>query len=530
MKTRQINPRWNTVWLLTVVCVISMAPLARADDAGRRAVDETRRALRQQGFKTELADFDFSTSPELRAREAILNATDPYRHYSPIVILQSLMEGVGTNSAIVVWKLNSVKGKFPWPDRKEEFTWDDFRKAINTNQARLDDACAAILAGPIRFNLEVTPTGIMLPFSFPRLGLLNYFAGVFGKRTVLAVHDGDLNTAWTNLMAVTRLVTAWEPEPADEAHITRFQNTALAFNALWQALQTNGWPDDKLSRLQTEWESVDFFANLPETAAFKRARYVALCQQERKGLLDSRPPLAVFVEGAFQMPSWLWSELNRRWEQTNYSKSGAWEDEKALLLFYRDREVELRKAAQAQTWFAMRQLPGVTNIPSFQSKHRSLMHSMLSSHELTIQTELRNEGSTLLGRAAMAEAQRRLIIVALALERYRGKHGWYPSTLSELTPKFLKNPLTDFVNGQPLHYHPTDDGHFILYSVGLDGVDYGGQMASRNWIGPPCNFSARSKADIVWPLPATTAAVEALHAVEAKPRKQGGKGFLRGGK
>ena len=519
MKTRQINPRWNTVWILNVVCVISMAPLARADNAGQKAVDETRGTLRQQGFKTDLADFDFSTSPELRAREAILNATDPYRHYSPVVILQSLMEGVGTNSAIVVWKLNSVKGKFPWPDKREELTWDDFRKAINTNQARLDDACAAILAGPIRLNVKVTPLGTMVPLS--RLALLKYFPGTFGNRTVLALHDGDLDAAWTNLMAATRLVTAWEPEPSDDSHLLRFQNTALAFNAIWQALQTDGWPDDKLSRLQTEWESVNFFTNLPGTAAFKRARYVTLCQLERQGLLDPRPSLAVFVVGAFQMPRWIWDELNRRWEQTNYSKRGAWEDEKALLLFYRDREVELRQAIQAPTWLAMRQLPGVTNILSFQSEHRSLMHLKMEIHEFTIHEELRNEGSTLLGRAAMAEAQRRLVITAIALERYRGKNGSYPSALTELTPEFLKNPLKDFVNGQPLHYHSTDDGHFILYSVGVDGVDYGGQMPLRQWLGPPGEFSpgtfsARSKADIVWPIPASTAAVEALRAEEAR--------------
>jgi hypothetical protein len=509
-----------------------MAPLLRADDAGQKAVDETRRSLRQQGFKTDLADFDFSTSPELRAREAILQATDPDHHPSPIAILQSLMEGVGTNSAIVVWKLDSVKGKFRGPDNREELTWDDFRSSINTNQARLDDACAAILSGPIRFNLKVTPLGFIVPLSYPRLGLLGYFLGAFGKRTVLALHDGNLDSAWTNLMAATRLVTAWEPEPSDEAHLRRFQNTAAAFNAVWQALQTNGWADDKLSRLQTEWESADFFTNLPETVAFKRARYVAICEEERTGLLDPRPPLAVFVKGAFRMPEWVWSELNRRWVQTNYSKLGGCEDEKALLLFYRDREIELRQAIQAPTWLAMRQLPGVTNILSFQSKYRSLMHSRLSSDELTLQLELRFEGCTFLGRAAMAEAQRRLIITAIALERYRGRHGVYPNTLSELTPDFLKTPLTDFINGQPLRYRVTDDGHFSLYSIGLDGVDYGGQMPPRRLRGgavsSPGTFSAHAKADIVWPLPATTAAVEALRTEEAKPKRHRGLGYIRG--
>jgi hypothetical protein len=76
-------------------------------------------------------------------------------------------------------------------------------------------------------------------------------------------------------MVATRLVTACEPEPAEVSQLVRFGNTTLAFNATWQALQTNGWPDDKLAQLQREWEGLDFFKHLPETMAFKRASSLA---------------------------------------------------------------------------------------------------------------------------------------------------------------------------------------------------------------------------------------------------------------
>ncbi len=516
VKIRLENTRWKIARILTVIGVISAAPLLCADDAGQKAVDETRLSLRQQGFKTDLTDFNLSTSPELRAREAVLKATGPNLRSELLANPQNLMEAVGTNSAIVVWKLDSLKKQHrSWPDRGDELTWEEFREAINANQPQIDDACDAILSGPIRFNLVASAGSAML---LPHLAMLRNLTEALGRRTVLDLHDGNLDAAWTNLMAATRLVTAWEPEPVEISHLVRFANTSLAFNAIWQAPQTNGWPDGQLARLQAEWESVDFFTHLPETAAFKRASDAALCQQDRQAGLSPFPPLSQFLQAALQSPSLLWSELNRRRDQINYLEHGSYEDEKALLLFYRDRELELRHAVQAPTWSAMRQLPGVTNIPAFQSKYRSRMQSRLRLHQ--IQLQVQNEDSSLLGRAATAEAQRRLIVAAIALERYRGKHGSYPNTLSELAPEFLKNPPADFMDGQPLRFRPAADGHFILYSVGLDGVDHGGQMPLRERRGGanigPGFFGAPQKRDIVWPLPASTAAVAAVRTEEAQ--------------
>ncbi len=509
--------------MLTVIGVISAAPLLRADDAGQKAVEETRQSLRKQGFKTDLADFDFSTPPESRALEAFLKTTGWERRSAPFGDVPNFMEAVGTNSAVVVWKLDALKREYrSRRDKSDELAWEEFRDAINANQPQIDEACAAILSGPIRFNLNASAGNAML---LPHLAMLRNLTEALGRRTVLDLHDGNLDAAWTNLMAATRLVTAWEPEPVEISHLVRFTDASFAFSAIWQALQTNGWPDEQLEQLQGEWASVNFFTNLPETAAFKRASAAALCQQDRQTGLSPLPPFSQFLGEALQSPSLLWSELNRRRDQINYLEHGSYEDEKALLLFHRDRELELRNAVQAPTWSAMRQLPGVVNIAPFQSKYRSRMQSMLNLRRMQLQFQ--NEGSTLLGRAAMAEAQRRLIVAAIALERYRGKHGSYPNTLSELAPEFLKNPPADFMDGQPLRYRPAADGHFILYSIGLDGVDHGGQMPSRERRGwanfGPDSFGAPPKGDIVWPLPASTAAVAAVRAEEAEAQAERGR-------
>jgi hypothetical protein len=75
---------------------------------------------------------------------------------------------------------------------------------------------------------------------------------------------------------------------------------------------------------------------------------------------------------------------------------------------------------------------------------------------------------------AWAQAAVNLARTACALERHRLAHGKYPETLDALAPQFIAKVPPDPIGGQPLHYRLTDDGHFILYSVGWNEKDDGG--------------------------------------------------------
>lgn len=67
-------------------------------------------------------------------------------------------------------------------------------------------------------------------------------------------------------------------------------------------------------------------------------------------------------------------------------------------------------------------------------------------------------------------------IVACALERYRLAQGSFPESLQSLSPRFLQKMPHDIVTGAPLKYRRTSDGRFILYSVGWNEKDDGGQV------------------------------------------------------
>ncbi|GMU23323.1 MAG: hypothetical protein AMXMBFR13_34020 [Phycisphaerae bacterium] len=67
-------------------------------------------------------------------------------------------------------------------------------------------------------------------------------------------------------------------------------------------------------------------------------------------------------------------------------------------------------------------------------------------------------------------------LASLALYRFRHRHGAYPDRLDQLVPDLLPELPADPFSGQPLCYRKTDDGGFLLYSVGENGVDDGGDM------------------------------------------------------
>jgi hypothetical protein len=317
------------------------------------------------------------------------------------------------------------------------------------------------------------------------------------------------------------LVTAWNPEPVEFSHLVRFADTKLVFNATWQALQFENWTDEQLARLQREWESATFLTNLPETVAFRRACDVTALEHESE-ILKSRPPFTEFFMTALQFPPALWSELRYHWRQAKYFRDGRSEDEKNLLLFYRDREIEMRNAVKAITWAQMRGLPGVTNETFYQSKNPgSRFQTILNLRRMNM--AFSRWGSSFLGRAAEAEAERRILIAAIALERYRTGHDAYPPTLAALSPEFLKTVPVDFMVGKPLCYRLFGN-HFLLYSVGLDCVDNGGEIPSRpvpNPTGIPRGFfGGPARGDIVWPLPASAAQTAAHHEKELKARQE----------
>jgi hypothetical protein len=85
--------------------------------------------------------------------------------------------------------------------------------------------------------------------------------------------------------------------------------------------------------------------------------------------------------------------------------------------------------------------------------------------------------------------------IVCALERYRLANGEYPGTLDALSPQFIEKLPHDIIGGEPLIYRRTADGTFLLYSIGWNEKDDGGQQVTAQTKNGGTDFT---KGDWVW--------------------------------
>ncbi len=500
--------KWLTI--LTAVLLLTVVVFCfrqRTEHSLRTSVEETRRQLRRQNFRTDLSDFNFSLPADVSARaNEIISLGQALRSLRNVNELQ-LMQGVGTNVALAISQVETLE------TYQATNLWPLIKVELDILRVDLDRISVSILAGPLKFQPRVGLAGdILLPYLADYRNLTRALAA----RAALAMHEHNPNTLFPNLLVLSRMATAWTPEPVDISHLVRFGAVDIAQQAIWEAMQTEELNDAQLMALQREWQSARFLEGLPETAELGCANMVRMCQTARDESYSANFGgwgmvfREIFTSPANGLQN-LWSALLGYTRHVNYRNHGSYEDEKALLLYYLNRHQELKRNIKCSTWKEMRSLPGATNITAFQGANQSIIQSIMNLKQLSLGAQ--SQGRMLVARAVEAEAKRRLIVTALTLKRFASQHKTYPTSLSELVPEFLPEVPVDFMDNKPLRYRQLEDGRVLLYSIGLDCVDNGGQMItieglSTYWLPRGGTMSLPYfNTDIVWPLAATEAEI-----------------------
>ena len=88
---------------------------------------------------------------------------------------------------------------------------------------------------------------------------------------------------------------------------------------------------------------------------------------------------------------------------------------------------------------------------------------------------------------------------AIALKRYQLRHETLPASLNALVPEFLTKTPRDLMDGQSLRYRSLGKASFLLYSVGEDGLDDGGD-GRPDPVDADSPKSPWTGRDWVWPL------------------------------
>jgi hypothetical protein len=339
---------------------------------------------------------------------------------------------------------------------------------------------------------------------------------------ISALHEGDSELATTHLQALLALARGSQDERFIISQLVRFAIVGIAQATSWDYLQSTNATDVQLEAVQRDWMALDFA--LPTERALEMER--AISEMTIGNMRESRAEFSRvttgFVAGAGGGTASTGDFAERAsdfakdtWEKTKEgSKEAAWRvawsypDQLRMLQGSQVHIETLRLARSNGNFSAAIQMQrsrlcelGISNIlPDEES-------SSFFGNGLNLQT-LFTEGilvsDRMINKVMVIEAGKQLTVTAIALKRYKLLHGNLPADLAALVPEFLPVVPIDPVNAQPLHYKPNADGTFLLYSVGEDAEDNGGDPTSTN----PKTFWWQRGRDWVWPQPASAQEIE----------------------
>lgn len=348
---------------------------------------------------------------------------------------------------------------------------------------------------------------------FPELSYLKKAELLPAMTAMQALYMKDYSEARLDLIAAADLVRLDTNEPLMISDLVRCAMANIAFGATWEGLQRGEWTDPQLVELQSVWQRLNMFKNCEAAVPMERAWGLAELAEIRA---TNASPYGVWPGPAFSIsvPSSgggalanlqdklkeLYDRYPRFWR---WKSSWSYEEELCDLQI---EDATLESARLANTTGAF--VPAIWKFNQTASNIDQL-HPDATNHFLFSDPTGQSYGRYLL-KLAEVETGRHLTVTAIALKRYHLQHSTYPTALSDLVPVYLADVPLDFMDGKPLRYKLRPDGDFLLYSVGEDGVDNGGDPTPV----PPASsssFNWRTGRDIVWPRVATPAALEEYH-------------------
>jgi len=330
-----------------------------------------------------------------------------------------------------------------------------------------------------------------------------------------ALHEGDLTAAVRNQRATLALVYAMQKGRYVIFELVGMAMLGNAQRINWEILQSPGITEAQLANLQSDWGRLNFIQGGCEALAMERMTGEITLDQWRQSSAKVRHYLEMekMIREKMGRPDEPASFLEK--EET-FAKTLLWQywwsypDELRSLQGYEvllgaSRFLETNECFQMamQDQQARLQELQITNIPDDIFSLTYSFGVVNDFHSLMSYSILSLAGTT--KRLMIAETARQLTITAIALQRYKLAHGRYPNHLSGLVPEFLSAVPPDPVDGQPLRYRRQADGTFLLYSIGENGVDDGGDPSPADH-GTPKTFYWQDKQALDWVWPQATTA------------------------
>jgi hypothetical protein len=332
---------------------------------------------------------------------------------------------------------------------------------------------------PLNYDNE-SPAAILLP----QLAALKRCSQVLQLRTIAELQNGQPDKALDDVKLSLRLTDTIRTEPFLISHLVRIAMLQITLQPVYEALAEHRWSDEQLVALDAELAKLDFLA------AYKLSMDAELgCIDKEMDLVRRHPEALEGYSGEdeygnnHRLPGHLIAQLI----------PNGW--------FYQNQYRYAR--IMVECYIPVADLNQGTFSPALLRRSDAVVTAEIKSTSPF--NRLKKLTLPALGHAATkfahAQASVNLARTAIALERCRLARGEYPESLDALAPQFIAHVPHDVIGGGPLKYRRSQDGQFVLYSIGWNETDDGGVVAHYD----PYNKNGApniNQGDWVWRYPA----------------------------
>ena len=356
----------------------------------------------------------------------------------------------------------------------------DVLLALSRFDPVLQDLRQAALLPNSRFPLDYDdedPAEILLP----HLAALKRCSLILQLRAIAELQNDQSDKALGDVVLSLKLTDTIRTEPFIITHLVRIAMLQITLQPVWEGLADHKWSDAQLVELDSALASFNFPADYKLSVGGERAMHIKVLdwlEQKRSRYWD----LFNLMESNSQ------NTMNNFYSAAEiYLMPRGWYYQCALVIAQMDQQWILSAAdvasqtmspqmiVQAQNTIDASSHPGVYNVFA-----RLLVPSLGNYAK----------------KVAYGQNAVNLARAAIALERHRLAHGEFPELLDTLAPQFIAKLPHDIIGGGPLKYRRDANGSFVLYSIGWNEADDGGQVVFKNASNSPAYDESKTTVDL----------------------------------
>jgi hypothetical protein len=286
---------------------------------------------------------------------------------------------------------------------------------------------------------------------------------------------GQSGPALEDVKLSLALADSFKTEPFLISILVRAACFQITLHPIWEGLAEHRWTDAQLQELQARLLAYDFLADVQMPLMMERSAGVLTADLVKRkgfdvlGIIGNDPSplpqsdrLEFFVIGKLMPSGW--------YDREKVSYGALFDAQRKGVVDLEAKIISPEKVAANAAELNLL----IYGAPPASARQILLRHKAIAAILLPALSKIP-------AKMALAQTAANQAALACALERYRLANGQFPDQLESLKPQFATRLPNDVITGKPYPYRRTNDGQFILQSVGWDEKSQGGLPAKTGF-------------------------------------------------